>query len=183
MSLIEQASIEYSKSFEHLKDELSSIRTGRANPKILENIQVDAYDTKTPLIQLASISVPEARSIVIQPWDKNICKDIEKAIVEASLGLSPVNEGSQLRVAVPQMTEEDRKKIVKEINERLEKTRISIRTIRDKIKETIIEQEREKEITEDDKYKSIEELDKTTKEFNDQIKNLGAQKEQEIMTI
>ena len=183
MSITEEAKNEYSKTIEHLKEELSAIRTGRANPKMVENILVNVYDSKTPLVQLASISVPEARSIIIQPWDQTIIKEMEKSIVEANLGLTPTNEGSQLRITITPMTEEDRKKIVKEINERLEKSRISIRNSRDKIKESIISQEKNKEISEDEKYKFIEDLDKTTKEFNEKIKEMGGKKEEEVMTI
>lgn len=183
MQTIDTAKDEYSKTTQHLKEELAGIRTGRANTKMVENINVEVYGARTPLIQVASISVPEARSIVIQPWDKTITKEIEKAIVAANLGLSPVNEGNQIRVSVPQMTEEDRVKIVKEIHERLEKSRISIRNSRDKIKESIIEEEKNKDISEDEKYKLIEDLDKTTKDFNEKIKEIGEQKEKEIMTI
>ncbi len=128
---------------------------GRANPGILEGIQAEAYGVRTPLNGLASITVQDGQSIVIAPWDKNVSKDIEKAVVAADLGLGVVNEGDKIRLTMPQMTEENRRDLVKKLNERMEKAKISIRQIRDEIKSDIEGAEAKKEIAEDDKFRFI----------------------------
>ena len=174
---------EFENSIEFLKNDLGQIRTGRANPAMIEQINVDAYGTQTPLIQLGSISAPEARSLVIVPWDKNLLKEIEKALAAAELGVQPVNEGNQIRLTMPAMTEENRQEYVKVLNEKLEKSRISVRQTRDKVRDEIATQEKASEITEDDKYKLREELDKVVGEYNDKIKEIGESKEKEILTI
>ena len=123
------------------KKDISSIRTGRANPAILDNVLVESYGSKVPLQQVGNISVVDASCMTISPWDKNVLKDIEKGIVEADLGVSPVNEGDKIRISIPQPTEEDRKDRVKKINEKLEQAHVKIRQIRDEIKKSI-EQEK-----------------------------------------
>lgn len=172
----------FDKVIDHLKIELSSIRTGRATPALIENVKVVAYDggEAMPLVQLASISVPEARQLVIEPWDKSVIKGIEKAINSSDLGLSVANEGSILRLTVPLMTDEMRQKIRKVLNEKLEQGRIGIRAQRDKIKDEINKAEKAKEISEDEKYGLIEDLDEMVKEFNQTVKDMGDQKEAEI---
>jgi len=174
---------EFEKSLEFFKKELNSIRTGRANPEMVENINVIAYSVKTPLNQLASITVPEARTVLIQPWDKNITKDIEKAIIEADIGIMPTVDGSNIRLTIPAMTEESRQEYVKSINEKAEKARVSMRQVRDKIKEEIIKEEKDKEITEDDKYDLIKDLDELIREYNDKVKDSATNKEKEVTTI
>ena len=175
------------KSFDdaivHLQDDLSTLRVGRANPLMVENILVEAYGSKMPLKQMASISVPEARTLIIAPWDKTQSKEIEKAIQLANIGISPVNEGHQIRLTVPQLTEESRKELTKSVAEKMEKTRINIRQLRDKVKEEIIAKEKAKELTEDDKFGILEKLDEIVKEYNEKIKSIGEKKEQEIMTL
>ncbi|NUM25414.1 MAG: ribosome recycling factor [Candidatus Buchananbacteria bacterium] len=174
---------ELDKSLENLNNDLATMRVGRANPMIVENILIEAYGAKTPLKQLASISVPEARTILIQPWDKTISKDIEKGIVLANIGINPVNEGAQIRLSVPPLTEESRKELVKAVGEKMEKAKIAIRQIRDKVRDDIAKQEKNKEITEDDKYALQKKLDDLVKEYNEKIKLVGEKKEKEIMTI
>jgi ribosome recycling factor len=132
---------------------------------------------------LSSIAVPEARSIVIQPWDKNILKDIEKAIRDSDIGLNPGNEGDRIRLVIPQMTEEMRKEIVKILNTKMEQARVTLRAVRDEAKEEILTAEKNKAFGEDEKFRLLEELDKKISEFNDSVKSLGAEKEKEIMTI
>ncbi len=183
MNLIENHLPEFVKVIEHFKSEASKLKTGRANPAILDGVMISAYGVLTPINQLASVSVPEARSIVIQPWDKNILKDIERGILEANLGLSPVNEGERIRVVVPQMTEESRKEIVKILNHKAEEARIGVRNVREKIKEAVLEAEKNKEFGEDERFGLIEDLDKKTGEFNEQIKRIADEKEEEIMTV
>ena len=171
------------KIIDFFKKDISSLRTGRANPAILDNILVEAYGTKTPLAGLGSISVPEARSIVVTPWDKNISKDIEKAIVAADLGINPVNEGAKIRLVVPQLTEENRHELVKKLNEKMETARISLRQTRDEIKELIEAAFKSKALNEDDKFRFFKELDEEIAGRNDELKNIKDKKEEEVMTI
>lgn len=166
-----------------LGTELQTLRIGRANPIMVEGIMVEAYGAKTPLKQMASITVPEARTLIIQPWDKTVIKEIEKAIVVANIGINPVNEGQQLRLVVPALTEESRHELTKSVGEKMEKARIAVRQLRDKAREEIVKSERNKEITEDDKFIQQKKLDDAVKEYNDRIKETGEKKEQEIMTI
>ena len=168
---------------EYLKTDISALRTGRANPAVVENVMVEAYETRSVLSGLAAISVPDARSILIDPWDKSILKNIEKAILEAKLGLNPSVQGQQIRIALPALTEESRKNLVKTLGEKLEHARKSVRNVRDEAKVAIQKAEKEKEISEDDKYRLLEQLDKTAAGINDRIKNIGEEKEKEIMTI
>ena len=174
---------EFEKNIDFLKVELKGLRTGRANSAMVENIVADVYGTMTPIQHIASISVPDAKTILISPWDKSIIKEIEKAIIIANIGINPVNEGSAIRLSVPTLTEENRKNLVKVLGQRIEQSRISIRNVRDKIKDEISKQEKEKEITEDDRYSLIEELDEITKDYGKVIDELASQKEKEIMTI
>lgn len=174
---------ELAKIIDFFKKDISALRTGRANPSILDGILVEAYGVKTPLNSLASITVPEARSIVISPWDKNIIKDLEKSLVAADLGLNPVNEGDKVRLVVPLLTEENRKDLVKKLNEKMENSRISLRQIRDEIKELIEGAFDAKSINEDDKFRFFKELDEEISRRNDELKKLKDKKEEEIMTI
>jgi len=183
MSLIDQHQEDFSKALEHFKTDISGLKTGRANPAILDQITVEAYGAKSPLNQVASISVPEARSIVVQPWDKSVLKDVEKALRDSDLQLSLVNEGDKIRIVIPQMTEESRKEIVKILHAKAEEARIAVRNTRDEIKEEIIDAEKNKEFGEDEKFSLMEQLDKTTGKFNDQIKEIAEAKEKEIMTV
>lgn len=171
------------KALDFFKKDIAGLRTGRANPSILDGILVEVYGTKTLLVGLASISVPEARSIIITPWDKTIAKDIAKAITAANLGINPVNEGAQIRLVVPQLTEENRKELVKKLNEKFEAARISLRQTRDEIKESIEEAFKNKDLSEDDKFRFIKELDEETARQNEELKKIKNKKEEEIMTI
>ncbi len=181
--IIQDYKEEFAQVLNHLKDEFLTLRVGRANPVMVEGILIESYGTKTPLKQLASITVPAARVILIQPWDKSIAKNIEKAIIEANIGITPVNEGQQIRLSIPQLTEESRKELVKSVGEKMEKSRIAIRQLRDRVKEEIIKKEKAKEISEDDKYNLIKKLDEAIKDYNDQIKKIGEKKETEIMEL
>lgn len=165
------------------KKDIANLRTGRANPAILDGILVESYGTKTPLNGLASISVPEARSIVIMPWDRNIMKEIEKAVVAANLGVSVINEGDKIRLTLPILTEENRRELVKKLNEKVEASRISLRQVRDEIKEAIELAFKNKEMSEDDKFRSFKELDEEINTRNDELKKIRDRKEEEIMTI
>ena len=171
------------KTVDFFKKDISSLRTGRANPSILDGILVEVYGAKTPLISLASISVPEARSIVITPWDKNIIKDVGRAVVAADLGINPVNEGDKIRLVVPQLTEENRHELVKKLNEKMENSRISLRQTRDEIKALIEAAFKNKSLSEDDKFRFFKELDEEIARENDELKKIKDKKGEEIMTI
>ncbi|RLC37118.1 ribosome recycling factor [Candidatus Falkowbacteria bacterium] len=174
---------EFVKTIDFFIKEISSIRTGRANPNILEGVEVDAYGAKTPINGVASITVPDGSSIVIAPWDKGVIKAIEKAVVDADLGVSVTNEGDKIRLLMPKMTEENRIELVKKLNEKQEIARISIRQTREDIKNSIEQAEKDKEITEDEKFRFIKELDEATGKQNDKLKEIRDKKETEIMTI
>ena len=174
---------EFNKAIDFFKKEISNIRTGRANPAMLDGVLVEAYGAKTSLNGLASVTVPEARSIIVAPWDKNVIKDIEKAIVSADLGVSVVNEGDKLRLTVPQLTEENRRDLVKKLNEKMEAARVTVRQAREEIKSDIENAYDSKEIVEDDKFRFIKELDDEAREKNNELKEIRDGKEKEVMTI
>lgn len=183
MSIVTQHAENFKKVVEHFKTEIAVLKTGRANPSMLDNIRVEAYGALTPLNQVASISVSDARSLAIQPWDKSVLKDIEKAISESDLRINPVNDGERIRLNLPPMTEENRKETVKVLNNKAEEAKIAIRLQRDEVKEMILEAEKNKEFGEDEKYSLLEELDKTVAKYNEEIKQLADTKETEIMTV
>jgi len=174
---------EFTKAIDYFKKEIASLRTGSANPNILEGIMVDAYGNKTPLNGVATINVPDGQSITVAPWDKSVVKEVEKAIVNADLGVGVVNEGAHIRITIPKMTEENRIALVKKLNEKMEDTRIKVRKIRDDAKELIETAFDEKEVSEDDKFKFIKELDEEVGRNNDEIKSIRDKKERDIMTI
>lgn len=168
---------------EFFKKDIANLRTGRANPAMFDGVAISAYGVKTPISGLASITVSDSRSLVISPWDKSVLKDLERGIVEASLGVGVVNEGDKIRITIPLMTEENRKELVKKLNEKMEKSRIALRQIRDEIKNNIEGALDKKEISEDERFKSVAELDEEIRKLNDEIKDIREQKEKDIMTI
>lgn len=184
MDIVQSHKEEFDRVITFLKKELSLIRTGRANADLVAHILVEAYGTKMPLDQLAALSVPEPRTIVIQSWDKNIVKSIEIALSSVDLGSTPqVDDNGIIRLNLPMLNEESRKNLVKILRSKLENVRKSLRSIRDKVRERIVNAERNKEITQDDKYRLFEDLDTLSSEKQDEIKSIGARKEQEIMGI
>ena len=174
---------EFLKSLDYFRKDIGTLRTGRANPGMLEGILVEVYGAKTPINGVAAINVQDAQSLVIVPWDKSNVKEVEKALVEANLGVGVVNEGDKVRLTIPKMTEENRKELVKKLNEKMEKNRISTRQLRDEIKNAIEAAEKGKTISEDDKFRFIKELDEEVARHNDELKAIKDKKEQEIMTI
>ncbi|MFH1111656.1 MAG: ribosome recycling factor [Patescibacteria group bacterium] len=173
----------FSKAVNHFKMELNQLRTGRASPSLVEYLPIDAYGIKTPLIELASINTPEIRQILIQPWDPNIIKDIEKAIKASSLGLTPTVDGQFIRLNLPALTEERRKEIIKIMTGMLEVAKVQIRSIREDINKSLKTQERAGDISEDEMFAAQKELQKIVEGFNEQVKLLSESKEKEIMTI
>lgn len=167
----------------HLMEECHKIRTGRANPGIVENLLVDYYGTKTPLKQIANISIPEARQIMIQPWDKGALAAIETAIRESDLGLNPGNDGLGIRLVLPQLTEDTRRDLVKVLNMRAEEARIAIRNVREELWKEIQDLEKSGDISEDDKFTGKDNLQKVVDEYNQRIEDIRKKKEGEIMTV
>ena len=182
-SYVESKKEDFANVLDFFKRDISTLRTGRANPASLDNVQVEAYGVLNPLNAVGNISVSDARCMIIAPWDKTVCKAIEKAIVEADLGFGIVNEGDKIRLTVPALTEENRHELVKKLNERMEKARISIRAVREDLKAEIEKAEEDKEISEDEKFRAIKEMDEFSAKQNDELKEIRDQKEAEIMTI
>lgn len=173
----------FENAVEHFASEAAKIRTGRANPGLVENIMVDYYGVKTPLKQIASVNIPEARQILIQPWDKGMLVFVEAAIRESDLGVNPGNDGQSIRITLPTLTEERRKDFVKTLNHRAEEGRIAIRTIREEIWKEIQELERTGAIAEDDKFHGKDELQKIIDDYNHKLEAIREKKENEILTV
>lgn len=174
---------EFEKVLEHVRHELSSLRTGRANPALVDTVMVEAYDSMMQLKGVASVSVPDSRTIQIDPWDKSLLKAIEKGIIVANIGLHPVIDGVSVRLNMPQLTEENRKELVKIMQKRLEEAKVAIRGVREKIRNGILAQEKDKVISEDERFRLQEELEKLTGQYVDEVKHIGEEKEKEIMTV
>ena len=171
------------KSLENLKNEFKGIRAGRANPKILDKVFVDYYGTKTPLAQMGSISVPEARLIVIQPFDKSAMKDIEKGINMADLGINPTNDGSVIRLVFPELTEDRRKELSKEVKKLGEDCKIAIRNIRKDAFDLIKKLEKDSEITKDENKKFSDDFQKEVDNHISKIDKEVDDKTKEVMTV
>lgn len=175
---------QYVAIIDQLKAELSKLRASRATPSLVEDILIEVYGgSRLKIKELASINAPEARTIVIKPWDKGIIKDVEKGLIQSALEFNPIVETELLRIQLPELTEETRAKLVKKLHTMLENERIKIRQIRDEAKKDIETRAKNKEIREDDKFAGIEELNKTTREYIEKIDEQGKRKEEEIMTI
>lgn len=181
--IYEDAKNEMTKVINALKNELAKVRTGRANPTLLENIKIEYYGEKTPLRQVAGIQIPEPRLIVIQPWDKTIINNIEKAILEANIGVTPQNDGVVIRLPFPPLSEETRKDSLKQAKQIAEKFKVGIRNVRHDEIEMIKQMEKDKEITEDDRERGIKEIDKITNDFITKIDEIFKDKEKEILSI
>ena len=171
------------KSLESLRKDFMSIRTGRASTALLDNIKVDYYGTLVPISQLASLSVPEARTIEIKPWDKASMVEIDKAIAKSDLGLTPANDGKVLRINLPQPTQERRQELVKVVKKMAEETRISFRSIRREGNEKVKEQEKKKELSEDDSKKAQTHIQKITDDHIKKVDEVLTAKEKEIMEV
>jgi ribosome recycling factor len=174
---------EFQKAVEHLKGELATLRTGRASSGLVEHLNVEYFGTLTPLISLAQIAVPEPKLITIQPYDRAVLKDIEKAIQASNIGINPVNDGNLIRLNIPPMTEERRKELAKVVNQMSEKARVSVRNIREDIVKEAQRMEKDGKITEDERISLKEDLQKMVDKYNEEIKKHAQAKEQEVMTI
>lgn len=179
--ILATANTKMEKSMEALRRSLASIRTGRASPALLEGIKVDYYGTLTPIAQLATISIPEPRLIIINPWDRTLLSSIEKAIQKSELGLNPINDGNVIRLPIPPLTEERRRELVKIVKRRLEEGKIAIRNIRRDTLEEVKKMEKEKIISQDEARRIAEQIQELTEAFIEDINRLGEEKEAEIM--
>ena len=182
-NILKNADSKMKKTVEALIKELSSIRTGRASPALVEHIKIDYHGVITPLIQVASISVPEPRTIAIHPWDRTIINSIDKAILKSDLGLNPVNDGNNIRISLPVLTEERRKDLIKAVHKRLEESRITIRNLRRESVDELKTAEKNKEISQDQNIRAAEQLQKLTDSHIESINRIGKDKESEILEV
>jgi ribosome recycling factor len=171
------------KAIEALHSDLRAIRTGRASPALLEKLQVEYYGAPTPLNQLAGVSVPEPRVLMIRPYDRGTISAIEKAIQKSDLGLTPSNDGQVIRLVIPQLTEERRRDLSKQVGKRVEEARVAARNIRRDANDRLTKMEKDKEISEDDLRDAQKDIQKLTDEYIKQIDEIGKAKEAEIMEV
>src|SRR6266487_1495349 len=181
--IFEDAERRMQKAVEILKQDLSSIRTGRASSALVERITVDYYGAPTPINQVASISVPDARMLVIQPWDRKLLTDIEKAIQKSDLGINPNNDGQVIRLSIPPLNEERRREMVKTVHKKLDEHKVAVRNVRRDCQDKLRDREKKKEISEDELKRSSERLQKLTDRFIDEMDKVGKTKELEILEV
>lgn len=181
--ILEEAKEHMDKSIDHLRSELNTLRAGRASPSMLETVRVDYYGSQTPLNQMASISAPQADLLVIQPWDKSSLPLIERAIMEANLGLNPNNDGVLIRLPVPSPTEERRRELVKTARARGEEAKIAVRNIRRHARDQIKTTQQEEHLSEDEARNAENKLDEITHQYTDKIDHILGRKEEDIMQV
>ena len=180
---LEQYNTKMSKSLDSLVEEYSTIRAGRANPRLLDKIRVDYYGQPSPIQNVANVSVPEARIIQIQPWESKLIKDIEKAIIASDLGLTPTNDGKVIRLVFPELTEERRKELVKDVKKRAENCKVAIRNIRRDANDSIKKMNKANEISEDELKSLEDEIQKLTDKYIDKIGKIMEEKSKEVLTV
>lgn len=181
--ILNEAEERMKKTIEVLRKDFSMMRAGRANPTLLEKIKVEYYGTLTPLNQIANISAPEPRLLTVQPWDKSILSEVEKAILKSDLGLNPSNDGNLLRIAIPQLTQERRQELVKTAKKKTEESKVGIRNIRREANDNIKRLEKDKEVSEDEAKKEQEVMQKLTDKYIEETERVLAIKEKEIMEV
>ncbi|MGZ3666532.1 MAG: ribosome recycling factor [Ktedonobacterales bacterium] len=170
-------------AIEALQRELQTIRTGRANPALLERLQVDYYGNPTPLQNMAAIHATDARTLTIQPWDRKVLGDIEKAILKSDLGLTPTNDGQVIRITIPPLTEERRKDLVKVVHKKVDEAKVAVRNIRRDGHDHLRDQEKKKEISADELKRGTDRLQKLTDKYTADLEKVGQTKEQEILSV
>lgn len=180
---VKEAETRMKGAIQSLEEDLTGIRTGRASPALVERLQIEYYGTEVPLVQLASISVPEPRALLIRPFDAGSLKAIERGIMTSDLGLTPNNDGKVIRLNLPVLTEERRRDLMKIVHTRLEETRVAIRNVRRDLIKDLREFEKEKMISEDELKKAEDELQKLTDKYMEQVEVVGDRKEKEIMEV
>ncbi|HHT87230.1 MAG TPA: ribosome recycling factor [Clostridiales bacterium] len=183
MEILDMAKEKMSKTIANLTKELSTLRAGRANPAVLDKVLVDYYGTPTPINQMANISVPEPRLLVISVWDASMLNAVEKAIQKSDIGINPANDGKVIRLVFPELTEERRKELVKQVKKKGEEAKVAIRSIRRDANEQVKKERKESLITEDDQKALEEDIQKLTDDKIKEIDNIIAEKEKEIMEV
>ena len=174
---------DFAKAIDFLRQDIAGLRTGRASSAMVEGIMVEAYGTHQPLKAVASIVVQDAKTLVLEPWDKTILAAVEKGIRDSGLGINPQNDGRIIRLAMPELTTERRTELTKVLHQKLEAARVAVRKVREEVKEMVIMEEKDGSIGEDEKFRFLDDLEKLVKEYNDQIKTIGEKKEEEINTV
>jgi ribosome recycling factor len=180
---VREAEVRMKGAIQALEDDLAGIRTGRASPALVERLSVEYYNTPTPLMQLATISVPEARQLLIRPFDASTLRDIERAIQSSDLGLTPNNDGKTIRLNIPPLNEDRRRDLARAVSQRLEEAKVAVRNVRRDLIKDLREYEREKLISEDDLKTGEDELQKSTDRMTDLIDEIGERKEKEILEV
>ncbi|MBK6291856.1 MAG: ribosome recycling factor [Ignavibacteria bacterium] len=180
-NIVDDAAVHMNKAVEHVQQQLSKVRTGRASASMLDAIKVEYYGEATPLAQVGSVSVPDARSIVIQPWDRTVLGTIEKAILAANLGITPQNDGQIIRISVPPLTEERRKDIVKQCKKMAEEGKLAVRNIRRDANEELKVAEKKEHFSEDDRKRGEDDIQKNTDRYIKDIDTILVAKEKEVM--
>ncbi|MFA4818862.1 MAG: ribosome recycling factor [Patescibacteria group bacterium] len=183
LSQLNELTPDLDKILQHFKSELATLRSGRVMPSLVEHLKVEAYGTLTPLIELASINAPEPRLIVVQPWDKNIIRDIDKALQAANLGVAPVIDGALIRLNFPSLTEDKRKELVKQVGIKAEEAKVSVKNVREDTHKTLKADKDAGSLAEDNFFIAQKELQKIVDDYNGRIKKIAEDKAKEIMTI
>jgi ribosome recycling factor len=183
MLSVNEARAQMDKAVEAMRREFTSVRTGKATPALLDTVRVDAYGSKMPMQQVATVSAPEPRMLIVQPWDKGLLAVIEKAIQSSELGLNPANDGNVIRVPIPQLTEERRKDLVKVLHKLAEEGRVAIRHARQEANKDLKKKQGAHEISEDDAHRQMEQVQKLTDEYITRIDQLLKAKEHEVMEV
>lgn len=181
--LVAEAERHMEKSFDHLRQELATIRTGRANPSIIEHLQVDYYGAPVPLLQIASITSPDSRQLLVQPYDKSALGSIEKAIRASDLGFNPTNDGNLIRIIIPQLTEERRRELVKLVHKRVEEAKVAIRNVRRDFIDQLRKMRKNHEMSEDEEKWAEEGLQKATDHAIREVEVIGQAKEAEMLEV
>jgi ribosome recycling factor len=183
MPSLAEARAQMEKALEALRREFASVRAGKATPALLDTVRVEAYGSKLPINQVGTVSAPEPRLVVVQPWDKSLIPAVEKAIREAQLGLNPSNDGSVIRIPIPPLTEERRKEMVRMLHKMAEEGRVAIRHARQEAREAIKRRQQAHEVSEDDARRELDEVQRLTDEYIAKVDQLLKAKEQEVMEV
>lgn len=181
MNFIKEENFE--KILDDFNEEIASVRTGRANPSLIEDVQVEAYGTNQPLQSLASVASEDAKTLLVEPYDENVTQAIETALHEADIGVNPVTDGNKIRLPLPDLTSERRKELINLLKEKAEQARIEIRNKRGEMKKKIEQAEENGELTEDQKYNKLDQLDEVVKDFNQQVEDKLEEKKEKIQQI
>ena len=182
-ALVKEVESKMTVAIDALSRDLAGVRTGRASTALLEGIRVDYYGTQTAITQMASVSVPDARTLMIQPWEPNQLKAVEKAIIASDLGLTPNNDGKAIRLTMPTLTEERRKQLAKSVGKIAEEHRVAVRNIRREANEKLKALSKDKKVSEDEERRGHDQIQKTTDRFTAKIDELTKKKEQEVLTV